>query len=75
MTTYPWGTYAAGWGTSFSTPFVAGTAAVMLGTNGDCSNNSQVPWGLAFADYIGNFDMGFGRLDTYQAALACRVLR
>ena len=31
VTTYPWGTYAAGWGTSFSTPFVAGTAAVMLG--------------------------------------------
>ncbi len=24
VTTYPWGTYAAGWGTSFSTPLVAG---------------------------------------------------
>jgi subtilisin family serine protease len=29
MTTYPYGTYAAGWGTSFSTPFVTGTAALM----------------------------------------------
>jgi subtilisin family serine protease len=29
MTTYPYGTYAAGWGTSFSTPLVAGTAALM----------------------------------------------
>jgi subtilisin family serine protease len=75
MTTYPWGTYAAGWGTSFSTPFVAGTAAVMLGSNGGCSRSSSVPWGLAVADYIGDLDMGFGRLDTYQAVLACRVLR
>ena len=29
MTTYPFGTYAAGWGTSFSAPFVSGTAALM----------------------------------------------
>ncbi|PYX88564.1 MAG: hypothetical protein DMG68_08080 [Acidobacteria bacterium] len=74
VTTYPWGTYAAGWGTSFSTPFVAGTAAVMLGTNGGCSSSSSVPYGLAAADYIGDLDMGFGRLDTYQAVLACQVL-
>lgn len=73
MTTYPWGTYAAGWGTSFSTPFVAGTAAVMLGANGGCSS-SHVQLGLAADDYIGNVDMGFGRLDTYQSVLACRIL-
>src|SRR4029077_15500878 len=72
MTTYPWGTYAAGWGTSFSTPFVAGTGAGMLGTNGSCSNSSSVPLGLAAADYIGDLDMGFGRLDTYKAVSACR---
>jgi subtilisin family serine protease len=73
MTTYPWGTYAAGWGTSFSTPLVAGTAAMMLGTNGGCSSG-HVPLGLSAADYIGDLDMGFGRLDTYQSLLACRVL-
>jgi uncharacterized protein (DUF779 family) len=73
MTTYPWGTYAAGWGTSFSTPLVAGTAAMMLGTNGGCSSG-HVPLGLAAADYIGDPDMGFGRLDTYQSLLACRII-
>jgi subtilisin family serine protease len=32
MTTYPFGTYAAGWGTSFSAPLVSGTAALMVST-------------------------------------------
>ena len=31
MTTYPFGTYAAGWGTSFSAPLVSGAAAEMAG--------------------------------------------
>lgn len=30
MTTYPFNTYAAGWGTSFSAPFVTGTSALMV---------------------------------------------
>jgi subtilisin family serine protease len=29
ITTYPFGTYAAAWGTSFSAPFAAGTAALL----------------------------------------------
>ena len=70
MTTYPWGTYAAGWGTSFSTPFVAGTAALMMGTNGGCSA-ARVPSGLAHADVIFNPSLGWGRLDSYSAVSAC----
>ena len=30
ITTYPFGLYAAGWGTSFSSPMVAGTASLVL---------------------------------------------
>jgi subtilisin family serine protease len=73
MTTYPWGTWAAGWGTSFSTPFVAGTAALMLGTNGNCKA-SNVASGLAHADIIFNPELGWGRLDTYQAVQSCHGL-
>jgi subtilisin family serine protease len=74
VTTYPWGTYAAGWGTSFSTPLVAGTAAMMMGANGNCPSSS-VALGLADAHFISNLNMGFGRLDTYQAMLTCKLVR
>ena len=70
VTTYPWGTYAAGWGTSFSAPFVSGTAALMLGKNGGCSV-SNVASGLAKADWISDPQLGYGRLDTYTAVRFC----
>src|SRR5712664_3736029 len=70
MTTYPWGTYAAGWGTSFSAPLVSGTAALMLGTNGNCTY-STVASGLAQAVSISDPQLGYGRLDTYRAVQAC----
>jgi subtilisin family serine protease len=70
MTTYPWGTWAAGWGTSFSAPFVSGTAALMLGTNGKCTP-SNVASGLAQADSISDPQLGYGRLDTFLAVEAC----
>ena len=70
MSTYPWGTWAAGWGTSFSTPFVSGTAALMLGTNGNCTP-SKVGSGLAHADSISDPQLGYGRLDTYLAVQSC----
>ncbi|HZP62616.1 MAG TPA: S8 family serine peptidase [Terriglobales bacterium] len=73
MTTYPWGTYAAGWGTSFSTPMVSGTAALMLGANGSCKP-SNVASGLSHAAVIFNPQLGWGRLDTYQAVQACHAL-
>jgi subtilisin family serine protease len=70
VTLYPWNTYAAGWGTSFSTPLVAGTAALLMGTHGNCPA-TLVPAGLGRADWISDLDLGFGRLDTYSAVQAC----
>jgi len=70
MTTYPWGTYAAGWGTSFSAPLVSGTAALMLGINGNCTA-SNVASGLAHAVSISDPQLGYGRLDTYLAVKSC----
>jgi subtilisin family serine protease len=72
VTTYPWNTYAAGWGTSFSTPLVAGTAALMMGTHGNCPT-PLVAAGLARADWISDPDLGFGRLDAYNAVQVCHV--
>jgi subtilisin family serine protease len=73
MTTYPWGTYAAGWGTSFSTPLVSGTAALMVGANGNCKP-SHVASGLSHAKVIFNPELGWGRLDSFQAVQACHLL-
>jgi subtilisin family serine protease len=73
MSTYPWGTYAAGWGTSFSTPLVSGTAALMLGANGNCKP-ANVAAGLSHAAVIFDPALGWGRLDSYRAVQACHSL-
>ncbi len=70
VTTYPFGTYAAGWGTSFSTPMVSGAAALLLGVNSHC-NESCAEQSLAHAVPI-SADVGNGRLDLYQAVTARR---
>jgi subtilisin family serine protease len=95
MTTYPFNTYAAGWGTSFSTPFVSGTAALLTsmysaqaGTNASASigqvslsvsseatasapsRQPQAANAVSNAQSIPYPQMGYGRLDTYQATQA-----
>ncbi|MGA8144999.1 MAG: S8 family serine peptidase [Candidatus Acidiferrales bacterium] len=65
VTTYPFGTYAAGWGTSFSSPFVAGTASLILDMQPK-DNPTVAGWAIARAKYVGS-NMGNGRLDVYNA--------
>src|SRR5260370_12302472 len=40
VTTYPFNTYAAGWGTSFSAPFVSGGAALLHNLNASINQSS-----------------------------------
>ena len=62
ITTYPGGNYAAGWGTSFSTPMLSGAAALVLQAKptakpGDITN------ALSKTKQI--TDMGYGRIDLF----------
>jgi subtilisin family serine protease len=64
ITSYPGGNYAAGWGTSFSTPIVAGEAALILQAKpgyrpGDVAN--------AISRAVQVPQMGHGRIDLCQA--------
>jgi subtilisin family serine protease len=78
ITTYPFGTYAAGWGTSFSTPYVAGVAALMLDSQGSllrqlliALDQSASAQGLAHAKQMSPA-LGKGRLQVFQAVQAWR---
>lgn len=64
ITTYPGGNYAAGWGTSFSTPMVAGAAALILQVR-PTSKPGDVTNVLSKTKQIN--DMGYGRIDLYQS--------
>jgi subtilisin family serine protease len=68
ITTYPFGTYGAGWGTSFSAPLVSGAAALMVGTNMSFRESSAES-AMAHAIWISS-DLGNGRVDLYQAVNA-----
>jgi hypothetical protein len=65
ITTYPFATYAAGWGTSFSSPMVAGTTSLIVNMQSSFNEN-QAAWTIAHAKFIGP-NMGNGRLDVYGA--------
>jgi subtilisin family serine protease len=65
ISTYPFGTYAASWGTSFSTAFVAGTAALLLERRWS-TDQGGASKAIANATPIDR-DLGNGRLDVYRA--------
>ena len=73
VTTYPFGTYAAAWGTSFSSPMVAGGAALLQQANPNISQQ-QAQLDLAQAQVLLSFGMGNGRLDLSRAIAAGYLL-
>lgn len=75
LTTYPFGTYAAAWGTSFSAPFVSGTIALLLEQREACAGSCPP---ASIADAIGEAEplspeLGRGRLDVERAVEAWRL--
>jgi subtilisin family serine protease len=66
ITTYPGGNYAAGWGTSFSTPMVAAAAALVLQAR-PSSKPGDITNALSKTKQIS--DMGYGRIDLYQSLM------
>lgn len=64
VTTYPFGTYSATSGTSFTSPMVAGTAALLLNLQSGW-NQSTAAAAIAHANWIGP-NMGNGELDVFQ---------
>ena len=65
VSTYPFSTYAAGWGTSFSAPFVSGAGALLLNVD-PTTNESKAATAVAHAVPVGT-GMGNGRLDLVLA--------
>ena len=60
MTTYPFASYAAGWGTSFSTPYVTGTTALLV-----ASYNAHV--GTKTTISVGSLNLSLSLLGSVNA--------
>ena len=65
ITTYPFATYAAGWGTSFSAPFVSGGASLLVNRQPSITHSAAAT-AIAHADLVGP-DLGHGRLNLVLA--------
>jgi subtilisin family serine protease len=72
MTTFPRNHYALGWGTSFATPWVTGTVALLQSLNrGESISEAteDLQDGAATAKSSG---LGAGRLDVFKSAIQAK---
>jgi SLT domain-containing protein len=65
VTTYPFGSYSVTSGTSFTSPMVAGTVALLINHQAQM-NQSIAAQAVSNANWIGP-NMGYGELDVYSA--------
>jgi subtilisin family serine protease len=65
ITTYPFASYSAGWGTSFSAPFVSGGASLLVNKEPGIIHSSAAT-AIAHADVVGP-NLGNGRLNLVLA--------
>lgn len=65
VTTYPFGSYSVTSGTSFTSPMVAGTVALLISIH-PSMNQSVASQAISHANWIGS-NMGYGELNVYQA--------
>src|SRR6267143_173998 len=63
VSTYPYNTYAAGWGTSFSAPFVSGGAALLHGLNAAVSQSGAAAAVANAVPLDPSLGLNHGRLD------------
>src|SRR5882762_8949066 len=63
VSTYPYNTYAAGWGTSFSAPFVSGGAALLHNVNAAISQSGAAAAVANAVPLDPNLGLNHGRLD------------
>jgi subtilisin family serine protease len=69
VTTYPFGTYAAGWGTSFSAPMVTGGVDLIRNANPKATP-AQAAYAIGQAQILLAVGMGNGRINLYEAVAA-----
>jgi hypothetical protein len=72
VTTYPFGTYAATWGTSFSAPMVSAGAALLQNVQPNL-NQFQAASNLAQGQLLLAIGMGNGRIDLSRAVRAAKL--
>jgi len=69
VTTYPFGTYAAAWGTSFSAPMISGGVDLIDNLHPGVSE-TQASFAIAQGQYLLAVGMGNGRVDLVRALAA-----